>query len=343
MTINEAAGPQHGTNGAKNMDALRAVFAKDEIFAVADDGEVGRAAAEYGLTFIGLDETEKLPPDAGVVLLLRRNMVTRQIRKMFRDARSLVVPIACFDPGSEASVYTLKMAMLTDYRAAARMGRYWADSISNNAGPLVFRSEPSGRADGGNGDGGHTDLACSLASDLRADAWLAPEIRAGQWISIGTYCELSLTAPSTKDWSGAFRIDGTAVASGVLVARDPRYTEVGDQRIVAALKLRDELAERAPVVIRFSGGVAVRITAGGKDFTDAVRQVTNPDYGLHPLELGIGTNLMLLPHVDWRYNSQLNEGAGAVHIGFGEGMTGAPMHCVVADSGHHFEPAAATA
>jgi hypothetical protein len=101
------------------------------------------------------------------------------------------------------------------------------------------------------------------------------------------------------------------------------------------------MAARAPIVIKFEGGLAVSITAGGEDFTEAVNQATNPEYELHPLELGIGTNLKLLPHVEWHYNSQLNEGAGAVHIGFGEGVTGAHMDFIVAESEHFFEPAAA--
>lgn len=332
MSINEVSGR---STSDKNLDALRAVFPTGEIFAVSDDEEVGQAAAEYGLTVLALDDAAGIPNEANVILLLRHNLVSREIRKMFRTSRALVVPIVCFDPRADAAIYTLDMAMRTDYKAAADMGRYWADSISGNLGALVFRAEHT------NG-GAHTDLRCTLADDLRADAWLTPEIKTGQWISIGTYCELSLTAPSTKDWNGSFTIDGTAVASGALVARDSRYTHVGDKRIREALEVRDAMADtRAPIVIKFEGAVATSITAGGQDFTEAVNQVTNPEYELHPLELGIGTNLTLLPHVEWHYNSQLNEGAGAVHIGFGEGVTGAHMDFIVAESGHFFEPAAA--
>jgi hypothetical protein len=37
-----------------------------------------------------------------------------------------------------------------------------------------------------------------------------------------------------------------------------------------------------------------------------------------------------------RFNSQLNEGAGPVHLGFGDGMTGAHMDFVVAECTHRF-------
>lgn len=317
------------TQASPSLDMLRSMFPVGDIFAVSDDGELGHAAEEYGLIFVGLDETEKVPEGANVVVLLRRNLISVQIRKLFRKHRALVVPVASFDTGSEAALYTLRMLLLTDYATAAGLAREWTKKISNNLGSLVFR------ADG-------TNLVCSLADHLKIDAWLSPEIQVGQWASIGAYCELSLTAPSTRNWTGSFVLDGTFVASGALVARDARYDEAGDARIRAAMELRDELAEYPAITVELEKGTAVSITADGKDFTEAVRQATNPEYNLHALELGIGTNLALLPHVDWRFNSQLNEGAGCVHIGFGEGMTGAHMDFIVAEGSHHFEPAVAS-
>lgn len=51
----------------------------------------------------------------------------------------------------------------------------------------------------------------------------------------------------------------------------------------------------------------------------------------------------LLPLVDWELNSQLNEGAGTLHLGFGEGMTGAHMDFVVAECEHRFQEGGAEA
>jgi hypothetical protein len=188
-----------------------------------------------------------------------------------------------------------------------------------------------------------THLVCGLADQVTADAWLERSIRPGQWVSVGTLCEFSVVPPSLEDWRGAFTIDGTAIASGVLAARDARCTEAGDGRIRVAGRLRRELAARRPVTLRLEGGVLTSVTAGGEDFTEALREVTNPDYGLQALELGIGTNQSVLPLVRWEFNSQLNEGAGPVHLGFGDGMTGAHMDFVVAECSHSFPAPAGAA
>jgi hypothetical protein len=120
------------------------------------------------------------------------------------------------------------------------------------------------------------------------------------------------------------------------VARDRHFSEVGDVRIRAADKLRGELVAAAPITLRLDHGVLTEVSAADRDFTDAVREVTNPEHRLQALELGIGTNQSVLPEVKWQINSQLNEGAGPVHLGFGEGVTGAHMDFIVAESNHRF-------
>jgi hypothetical protein len=290
------------------------------------------AAAYYGLKAVSLIDAEKLPPGANVVLFLRNELVSTGARRKLRHTRVLVVPIASFDSSIEVALYTQKLVTLTDYDDVSSKTAYWADSLRSKEGALVFSGSP-----GEDGAASGTYLVCRLAENLRADAWTDSEIRVGDWISVGLICELSLTAPSAKDWYGAFVIDGRAVASGVLVAKDARCTEAGEARIRAAHTLRDELAAKGPVDLRIENGILTSARAGGEDFTSALLEVTNPEYGLHVLELGIGTNQSVLPHVKWNINSQLNEGAGPVHIGFGEGTTGAHVDFVIEHAEHEFK------
>jgi hypothetical protein len=309
---------------------LRQVFPDGEIFVVSDDAELNRYAAGLGMRALPLEDASGLPDDANVVLLLRARLVSRDLRRLFRRMRVLLVPIASFDPSLPVAEYTLRLVRATDYTAACEWNRYWARSISEQPGPLVFE---------GNG----TDLTCSFADRLSADAWLDPHIGPGKWVSVASFCEFSITAPSSSDWRGAFDIAGTAVASGLLVARDARVRPEGDERIRRAARLREEIVARAPIELRLAGGVLASVTAGGVDYTGAVIDVTNPGYAGHTLELGLGTNMNLLPLVDWELNSQLNEGAGTLHLGFGEGMTGAHMDFVVAECGHRFQEGGAGA
>jgi len=302
---------------------LHQIFPEGEIYAVSDCEWMRIAAAYYGLQGVAVEDSSKLPPDASVVLFLRTQLVSSRIRQQFPQARVLVVPVASFDSSLEAALYTQKLVTRTDYVAACAQGRYWVDSITSKPGPLVFRSEV-------------THLTCSFSDELSAAAWLEPAIGPGQWVSVGSFCELSFSTPPSRNQESPFSLNGTIVATGVLVARDGHFTEAGDARIKAAEKLRRELVAAAPITLHLADGVLTSVCAGGRDFTDAVRQATNPEHGLQALELGIGTNQSVLPDVLWEFNSQLNEGAGPVHLGFGEGVSGAHMDFIVADGSHEF-------
>jgi hypothetical protein len=316
-------------------NTLSQVFPEGEIYAVSDCEWLGIAAAYYGLESVSLADAAKLPPEANVVLLLRNSQVNSDLRKALARARVLVIPISSFDPALEAALYTQRLVTITDYQAASAQGRYWVDNLANHAGSLVFAADDADQAEGDCLAPPRTDLVCSFSDHLSAAAWLEPVLEPGQWVSVGSLCEVSLrTDPHEQPHQ--FSLDGTAVASGVLVARDRHCTPAGDARVRAAAELRGTLVAAAPITLRLDGGVLTEVRAGGQDFTDAVREVTNPDHGLRAIELGLGTNYNVLPEVRWQVNSQLNEGAGPVHLGFGDGVTGPHMDFIVPDAVHRF-------
>jgi hypothetical protein len=304
------------------------------MYVVSDDEQLLLAATYYGFPAVQLDDAARLPGGANVLLLLQHDLVSVGLRRMFREAKVLLATIGSFDPSPEAALYTQRLAMVTDYAAACARGRRWIEELRTETGRLTFFGPETGTPEGAEAP---THLVCSLAEQLNTDAWTTPTIKQGQWVGVGSYCEVSITTRPSAGARACFSLDGTIVAHGVLAARDPRFTEVGDARIRQAGRLRAELARRAPMTLRFEDGVLTRLTARGEDFTDDVAQVTNPDHGLRALELGIGTNQSVLPRVKWAINSQLNEGAGPVHIGLGEGITGAHMDFIVADAGHCFQ------
>lgn len=320
-------------------NTLSQVFPEGQIYAVSDCERLGIAAESCGMESVWLADAAKLPPEANVVLLLRNSQVSSELRKLFPRAKILIVPISSFDPALDAALYTQRLVTITDYQAACAQGRYWVDNLAI-ADSLIFAAAAAA-ADGADQAGRddcalpRTDLVCSFSGQLTAAAWLEPVLEPGHWVSVGSLCEVSLRAdPHEQDHQ--FVVDGTAVASGVLVARDRHCTPAGDARVRAALELRRELVAAAPITLRLEGGVLTEVRAGGRDYTDAVREVSNPDHGLLAIELGLGTNYNVLPEVRWQVNSQLNEGAGPFHLGIGDGVTGPHMDFIVPDATHRF-------
>jgi hypothetical protein len=313
---------------------LGQLFPHGDIFAVADDAVLGQAAGERGLMYVPLDRTGELPAGANVVLLLQHHMISKRIRLVFKHHSVLVVPIASFDGSPGSAYYTLGMTLRTNWVRAADTASYWIERLREGAGQVVFGPPEPPLADSVEAD--TMRLVCSLGPALTVDAWPRAAIAAHDWVSVGSCCELSITRQPGQTGGDTFSMDGTAHASGVLAARDPRCTEAGEKRFEEARELRAEMARLNTIRLEMKDNVLAGVTAGDRDFTGELLSATNPDHGLQALELGIGTNLAVLPDVDWRMNSQLNEGAGVMHIGFGDGITGAHMDFVVAECDHHF-------
>jgi hypothetical protein len=313
---------------------LRQLFPQGDIFAVTDDAVLGQAATEKGLVYVPLDRAEELQAGASVILLLQHHMVSRRIRLVFRHHSVLVVPIACFDSSPSSARYTLGMTLRTDWIRAADTASYWIEQLRECAGQVVFG--PSGPLAADSAEGDSMRLVCSLASAVTVDAWPHAAIGLGDWVSVGNCIELSITRQPGQSTEDTFSMEGTAHAAGVLAAFDPRCTEAGWKRYEEARELRAEMAKLGAIRLEMKDNVLTGVTAGGRDFTRELLSATNPDHGLQAFEFGIGTNLGVQPGIDWRVNSQLNEGAGVMHIGLGEGITGAHMDFVVAECDHHF-------
>jgi hypothetical protein len=313
---------------------LRQLFPQGDIFAVTDDAVLGQAATERGLVYVPLERAEELQAGASVLLLLQHHMVSKQLRRVFRHHSVLVVPIASFDSSASSARYTLEMTLRTDWIRAASMASYWIERLRECAGQVVF--SPSGPLAADSAEGGSMRLVCSLASAVTVDAWPRAAIGLGDWVGVGSCIELSITRQPGQSAADTFSMQGTAHASGVLAAFDPRGTEAGRKRYEEARELRAEMAELGTIRLEMKDNVLTGATAGGRDFTRELLSATNPDHGLRAFEFGIGTNLGLRPEIDWRVNSQLNEGAGVMHIGLGEGITGAHVDFVVAECDHHF-------
>ena len=311
---------------------LRRLFPHGEtIYAVADEERLGAVAAEFGCIALGLNDVPLIPSGANVVLFLDRTFITVELRRSLGATAVLVVPISSFDSRLDAALYTQQLVFRTDYSAACARNKDWVESITNEPGALLFTS--AGTAD----SPPRTDLTCRLGDDLRADTCLSPQVEVGAWMSVGSYCEFALVATSVDD-ARSFDIDGVVQVAGVLVAQDARATEAGAERCRAGRRLREAMIASGPISLALEHGRVASVRAGVVDFTEALLAVTSPEYGRNLLELGLGTNHDILPWVDWSVNSQLNEGAGPLHLGFGDGITGAHVDFLVNNCTHRFQP-----
>lgn len=311
----------NGATGLRvtSMDNLRPLAGGEGFTVVTDEPRLVEELARHGLPAILWTPELRMDEGTNVVVAMCHRMGSPAIRSQFSDSRVLALPIHSFDDSLAGIMYTVSLVFATDFVDTTRRNNEWI---------ALLRDSPDGVLDF---TGPGTDLHCTLGENVRVDTSLDLEIGLGEWVSVGNYCEVSLTPSSSTDWHSSFVLDGHVEAVGVLVAEDSRASHDADAkaRIEAARKLQVEMVERGPIRLELEAGRLSAAILDGEDRAADIAEATNPRYDLHSTELGLGTNPGIGPLVDWRFNSQINEGVGMIHLGFGEGITGAHMDFVV--------------
>lgn len=86
---------------------------------------------------------------------------------------------------------------------------------------------------------------------------------------------------------------------------------------------------RFPLSLKIENSRVVEVLAGDKDIKEQLTHLTNPKRKLVLTEMAFSTNAEINPqNIDWTKNSQLNEGALGIHVGIGDGLTGAHIDLI---------------
>lgn len=296
---------------------LRDLTNGDDLVVITDDDDLLVWLSGEGVPSIPWSPDLVVDDGTNVVLAVCHLVPNKAVRKQFSRASVLIVPISAFDDSPDSIRYTMDQVFRTNFVENVRRNEVWIELLRNKPDGCLHFVGPG------------TDLRCRINDDIKVFTTVELSISQGEWVSVADFCEVQLTAPATGDWCGAFTVDGHAQAVGVLVATDARVTPEGLDRVRAAKQLREELVADGPVHLEMRQSALCSAMAGGRDRAQEISAATNPEYGLHMVELGLGSNAGIADGVDWRINSQLNEGIGTFHLGFGEGMTGAHMDFVI--------------
>ena len=292
-------------------ERLRPVFGGEDPLFVSDSLELVEWFRSLSLEALPLHEAEQLSRESVVLALTDFSQMGKrgELNAILGGSRVLFVPLASFDPRLVAASYTMTLLMRSDFQAAVDTNVLWVERLSSWDEPFRFV-----------GDG--TDMTCVLGDPISASTRTAVELEAREWDSPGAYFELNVIADPDRlrqayDVHGVMSIDGLAAARH---AGMPSAIVGSHERACALVR---ELVPKLPLELHIESSRVTACIAGGRDVAPQLREITNERYDLYLLEFAIGSNSSIAPFVDWRVNSQLNEGLGGVHVGLGDGLTGA--------------------
>lgn len=312
----------HTNLGERLAKALTPVFGQVPSF-TTDSPAVAEWLQSVGCNAFEFGEAKDISPEQreNVVSIAINNATIPPYEEwdaLFGNSRVLMLPLLSFDSSMEAMVYTMELLAQSKFEAAAQLNERWLRLLLERRDPLILR-------------GKGCDLVCEVEEDVyvmrpKTQAMLTP----GEWESLGAYFEVGMV-PQPEDFRPAFAVNGTLSVPGVAVAHHRQMHDNLLPLATRAWELFQDLHRQGqfPLQISIENSRVKHIFAGEKDLADELDYLSNKRRELVLTEMAFSTNEGMVPeNIDWTKNAQLNEGAVGIHVGIGDGLTGAHIDLI---------------
>ncbi len=300
-----------------SLDDLCAVFPGDRSpLVVSDSPRVVAWADRSGL--VGQPADEDIPHHPALLLVWVDRAswpeAGRRLRPALEQASVLWVPMAAFADDADDADYCLDRLLASAPARCVEANVAVLDRLASGGHTLRFAGQGSA-------------LTCTPGETVELQTVVDAPIALGTTESIGGFFEVAIEPTEQSLLADAgFHVTGEMTADGVVAARSFRAGPEGLARFERALRLQRQVADAGGAQLAIEDGIVTSLVVGGRDRTAELDDLAWPS-GRRVLEFGIGTNRSVAPLVDWRVNSQMNEGAG-LHLGFGDGERGAHIDFV---------------
>lgn len=312
----------HSTFKSRLMENLIKVFGKEPLFLTDSQLLINWLNTE-GFSSTSFDEANNLSSNQRKNVILMPTDESsipsyNEMNKQFKSSRVLVLPLISFSPNYLDAIYTLKLLAQSDFEKSIENNEYWLNLLLSRKDPLTLEGEGS-------------LLTCGLGDDVhvmrpKTEVRLLP----GEWDSVGSYFEVGMV-PDPEEFRPGFNVNGTLTVPGVAVAHHRQMHEDLHPLHSRAWELFSELHtnDLFPLKVTIKDSHVKQVLAGDKDISNELEELTNKRRELVLTEMAFSTNPGIVPsNIDWTINSQLNEGAIGIHVGIGDGLTGAHIDLI---------------
>lgn len=285
---------------------ISTLFGHEEFSIIADSAAFLRECALLGFKTANIFELTKLPKNT--IVFSFSNQAARVMFQIAENAdrkKSIFCAAQVFEPSVTAAMYSLRLLLSSDFEHSLSMQRSVLSMLNSN-------QEFSLR-------GNHAAASVSIHSHAKAYALLAEDISDNFIQSVAEFFEVHYAHMDPKEPS-PFSFNGTLRVAGILaVQRKPNPTL--PEGLKSSLRwLSDRIAqEGATISIKDNTIISFKIN---DEEQIKLLDLAAGNRGLKLTEFAIGVNQAIAPDIDYKMNSQMNEGISGVHLAIGDGSSG---------------------
>ena len=285
---------------------ISTLFGQGELSIISDSEDFLRECGHLGFNTANISEIEKLPKNS-IIFSFSNDAakLTFDIAKNTRNKKSVFCATQVFDPSLASALYSLKLLLSSNFEHALCTQRSVLNMLNSNGS--FFLS--------GNG----ADARVTIFPHAQPYALLAEDIEHDFVQSVAEFFEVHYAHMNPQE-PCPFSFSGTLKIAGILtVLRKPNPTL--PEGLKTSLKwLSDRISEDG-AFLSVDDNIITSLKVKNEEHIKLL-DLAAGSRGLKLTEFAIGVNEAIAPNIDYKINSQMNEGISGVHLAIGDGSSG---------------------
>lgn len=289
-----------------SMTHIKTLFGEEEFWIVADSQDFLDECEHQGLNTAYLHKLSTLPRNS-VVFSFSNDAakLTLEIAKATPVKKSVFCAAQVFDPSFSSACYSLQLLLNSDFKEALKRQRAVLNMLNSNSSLSFSGSDTHGNV--------------TLSRQAKPYALIAEDVSENFIHSAAEFFEVHYAHMNTHT-PCPFCVNGKIKISGILtVLRKPNPH--------LPKNIRARLEQLSDTIAKMGGLLTVagnRVTSFQTEDGEHIETLKSAAgvRGLELTEFAVGVNDEIVPFLDYKVNSQMNEGVRGIHLAIGDGSSG---------------------
>jgi hypothetical protein len=222
-----------------------------------------------------------------------------------QKSRVLVLAQLAFDPSNTAVLYSLECLLKSDFLEASKERERFKSKIQRKH--ISFT-------------GSSAHFFCQTQKNTTISSLDESRINSRSLISVAEYFEAGLESQGSLE-NCPYKINGEGFSHGITIAKNPDKTIFNFEGIKRIKNLINSSTE-AKIYIEVKDNLLHKCQIDDEDVLADLAESVGGESKLQVIEFSRGFNGKILDGIDYRINSQMNEGVQGIHLGVGDGISG---------------------
>lgn len=285
---------------------ISTLFGHEKPSIIADSEDFLRECKHLGFNTANISDLANLPKNS-IVFSFSNDAakMTFELAKNTKNKKSVFCATQVFEPTVASALYSLKLLLSSNFENALCTQRSVLNMLNSNESFFLT--------------GNDADARVTVFPHAQPYALLAEDVSHNFVQSVAEFFEVHYAHMHPQE-PCPFSFSGTLKVAGILtVLRKPNSTL--PEGLKTSLKWLSDRISEEDTFLSIEDNTVTSLKIKDEDHIKLLDLAAGPR-GLKLTEFAIGVNEAIAQNIDYKINSQMNEGISGVHLAIGDGSSG---------------------